>query len=117
MSTTFIDFKLVKQQASIQQVVEWLGLKVNPKGQQLRGCCPIHNGTNDREFVVTPAKDLWFCFAGCGGGDQIKLVALMRNIEQNEAAHQIAEHFGGTVHSTATRNSSPTVRHTSHPHP
>ena len=63
-------------------------------GDQLRGCCPIHDGDNPRGFVVTPAKGLWYCFSGCGGGDIIKLVSNMRQLPAKEAAELIAERFG-----------------------
>jgi len=102
---SFVDFAELKQRVSITDVLTWLQipLKQNPNGQ-LRGCCPIHGGTSEREFVVTPSKGLYFCFGGCGGGDVLKLVANVRKIGTKEAAQQIAAHFGkGTV--TSARNS------------
>jgi len=94
MPATFIDFADLKKRVGIEQVLDMLGLQLRGDGAQLRGPCPIHKGTKDREFVVTPSKDLWFCFAGCGGGDIIKLVAKIKNIGQKEAAALIAQHFG-----------------------
>ena len=96
---SFVDFAELKARVPIQDALKWLGieLKVSPNGQ-LRGCCPIHDGGNPREFVVTPSKGLYFCFAGCGGGDIIKLVASYRKIGSKEAAAEIATHLGkGTV--------------------
>jgi DNA primase (bacterial type) len=101
----FVDFAELKTRVPIEDALKWLGveLKASPNGQ-LRGCCPIHSGTNPREFVVTPSKGLYFCFAGCGGGDVIKLVANYRKTGTKEAAAELADHFGnGTV--TARGNS------------
>lgn len=94
MPATFIDFADLKQRVGIEQVLDMLGIQLQGSGPQLRGPCPIHHGTKDREFVVTPAKGLWYCFAGCGGGDIIKLVAKIKSVGQKEAAELIAQHFG-----------------------
>lgn len=37
-------------------------LQLNPKGQQLRGCCPIHKSSDPRSFIITPDKGLWVCW-------------------------------------------------------
>jgi DNA primase len=56
---------------------------------------------------MNASKNLWNCFGGCGGGDQIALVSKLKGIPQNEAAALIDEHFGlsmtGTVHRSASR--------------
>jgi DNA primase len=92
---TFIDFAELKQKVTIIQVAEMLGLKLTQSGTQLRGCCPIHNGNQDRQFVITPEKGVWFCFGQeCNrGGDLIELVARVQKVSQKEAALAIARHF------------------------
>ena len=90
----FIDFAALKAAISIDQVADWLQLDLGKKPNgQLRGCCPMHNGTSDREFVITPSKGLFFCFGPCGGGDAINLTAHVLKIGTKEAAQRIAEHF------------------------
>lgn len=86
--TKFVDFAELKSRVSIEDVIGWLGIELKRSGEQLRGACPIHQGTNERQFVVTPAKDLFKCFATeCGaGGDQIALVAAMKQCSLREAA-------------------------------
>lgn len=105
---SFVDFAELKARVPIQDALKWLGveLKVSPNGQ-LRGCCPIHDGSNPREFVVTPSKGLYFCFAGCGGGDIIKLVASHRKIGTREAAAEIATHFGKSTVTAAGNSTVP----------
>jgi DNA primase len=71
MSTSFLDFNELKSRVPIEQVLQLLGIALKQHNSQLRGCCPIHKGTDQRGFVVTPAKRLYYCFGGCGGGDMI----------------------------------------------
>lgn len=90
-----VDFADVKKQFPIEKVVELLGIEVTKqKNGQLRGPCPIHQGSDQRGFVVTPSKNLFFCFGGCGGGDQLALIAKMRECSPKEAAEWLV---GGTV--------------------
>ena len=94
---SYVDFAELKAKVSITDALGMLGVdlqRFKSHGDQLRGCCPIHDGNNPRGFVVTPAKGLWYCFAGCGGGDIIKLVSKMRQLPAKEAAELIAERFG-----------------------
>jgi len=92
--TVFVDFSDIKSRVSIENVLQLLNVDLKSHGSQLRGCCPIHKGTDQREFVVTPSKNLFYCFAGCGGGDQLKLVSKMRDCDVKEAARWIAEATG-----------------------
>jgi DNA primase len=92
-----VDFQQVKNDFSIEKVVELLGLDVTKqKNGQLRGCCPIHDGNDPRGFVITPAKSLFYCFKGCGGGDQLALIARVRKCSPKEAAEWLVGDVGGT---------------------
>lgn len=90
----FVDFASLKEAVTIEQVLEMLGIKLKlANNGQLRGCCPIHQGEDERQFVVTPLKNMFYCFGGCGGGDIIKLVSKMKTLELKEAAEHIEKHF------------------------
>ena len=92
----YIDFGALKERISILQVLEMLNLSsaLKPEGERLLGRCPIHKGDDEREFIVTPAKGLWFCHGQCNaGGDMIELVARLRNVSVVQAAREIARHF------------------------
>jgi CHC2 zinc finger len=92
----YVDFAALKQRVSIVQVIEMLNLtsSLKAEGDRLLGCCPIHKGSNEREFVVTPSKGLWFCRGACNaGGDMIELVARVRGIRVFHAAREIAQYF------------------------
>ena len=90
----YVDFAEVKSAVSIEQAVERLGLKLSRTGNQFRGSCPIHGGS-DRALVVTPAKNLFCCFAmgKAQGGDQLALVAHVKDCTVQDAAQWL----GGTV--------------------
>lgn len=95
MKNGYIDFADLKARISISQVLQMLDIELKQQGDQLRGRCPIHQGGNDRQFVVTPAKGVWYCFGDCAcGGDMIELVAKARGLSVKQAAQEIAEHFG-----------------------
>ena len=91
----YIDFAVLKAEVNIVDVLAMLRIaNLKKQGGQLRGCCPVHGGTSDREFVVTPAKQAYYCFGCKSGGDVIKLVAAVNKCSQQQAAFQIARHFG-----------------------
>ena len=99
----YVDFQHLKATISIEQVLDMLGIKhLKPHGQALRGVCPICQIGNDRTFVVTPAKNSFFCFSEKTGGDIIELVARFHRIPQKEGAQRIAQHFGQGGAATAT---------------
>jgi DNA primase len=108
---TYIDFSKLKEKVSIEMVLEMLGIRLKKSNNQLRGPCPIHQGNGEREFVVTPSKNLYYCFAGCGGGDQIKLAANILKIGQKDAAREIAKCYGTVLsdNSTVTKGGNSTV--------
>lgn len=82
----YVSFEEVKANVSIEQVINILNLELKRSGEQYRGCCPIHGGDNEREFVVTPEKNLWYCFKCEEGGDQIALYSAVKGVSPKEAA-------------------------------
>jgi DNA primase len=105
----FVDFQKIKETVTIVQVLDMLGIKhLKPHGQALRGVCPICQIGNDRTFVVTPAKNSFFCFSEKMGGDIIELAARFYRIPQKEGAQRIAQHFGQTGTTAVTPPNSAT---------
>ncbi len=92
--SSYVDFQDLKARVNIADVLSLLGIVTKQHGAQLRACCPIHKGTDQRGFVVTPAKGVWYCFGGCGGGDMIALVAKVRGCDPKDAGRFIAEGTG-----------------------
>ena len=93
----FIDFEEVKRTVSIEDAAQRLGLKMRKSGNQLRAPCPICKSGGDRALVITPAKNLFYCFAAQSGGDQLQLVAHVMSLGVKEAA----EWLGGASTGTA----------------
>jgi hypothetical protein len=106
-----VDFAELKARVSIADVLSMLKVtNLRNSGGALRGPCPICGGdATDRHFIVTPGKG-WYCHGTCkNGGDIIKLVATVRQIDVRTAALAIQEHFGGTVHGATVHRTKCTV--------
>ena len=108
-----IDFTELKQRVSIERAAEMLGIKTTKSGAQRRGACPICKAGGDRAFVLTPAKNLYYCFGTCSkGGDAITMTANVRNCSLREAA-EFLDGKGGTSAAAAKDDNSQNV----HPSP
>ncbi len=95
-----IYFEQIKRTVSIGMILERYGIMSELKrvggGSTLKGKCPIHNGSNDRQFTVDETKGLFKCFSPkCGrGGDIITLVSdLEGGIGVRDAALLIADWY------------------------
>lgn len=63
-------------------------------GSQLAGRCPIHRGSNTRQFVVNLQSGTWFCHGDCNhGGGSLELVAEIEGLDVRGAAVLVAEWF------------------------
>jgi transposase len=94
-----VDFAFLRQQVSMTQVLEHLGLLGNLRGRglQRRGPCPIHRPANaaDRTFSVHLGKNAFQCFhADCTAhGNVLDLWAAVHHLPLYEAALHLAETF------------------------
>lgn len=91
-----VDYALLRRVVSLSMILSRYGLldRLKRSGAQLRGACPIHRGTNKRQFVVDPNLNTWRCFGDCDrGGSTIELVAELENVDTHEAAVRIASWF------------------------
>ena len=94
-----VDFAFVRRQVTMEQVLRQLGLleDLRGRGQQLRGCCPVHGraGTKERTFSVHLGKNAFQCFqANCGSkGNVLDLWAALHKLPLYEAALHLAETF------------------------
>jgi hypothetical protein len=104
---TSIDFAELKTRVSIEQVVQFLGLKMTRSGPAFRGECPTCRSGGPRALVVTPSKGVFFCFAAKKGGDQLALAAHVRNTGVRQAAEELVSAFGTVPSNTSSGNSSP----------
>ncbi len=87
------DIALVRERSAIDEVVgEYLQLR-NAGGGSLKGLCPFHDEKTP-SFNVTPARGLWYCFSCTEGGDVIKFVQRIENLNFAEAVERLAARAG-----------------------
>lgn len=104
----YVDFQDVKQRVSIEDAAKKLGLVVKIQGAQFRSACPTCKAGGDRALVITPSKNAFYCFQAKKGGDQIALVAHIRECSVRDAALWLSgKETTGT--SNSTRSTSQTV--------
>jgi DNA primase catalytic core len=80
------EIERLKQEISVQRLVEAQGIQMKRHGADLLGLCPFHD---DREpsLVVSPAKNLWHCLGACQtGGSVIDWVMKSRGVSFRHAA-------------------------------
>jgi len=97
MPVKWVDFKALKAQVGIRQVLERYGFlgKLRDKGQgKLVGPCPIHGGKNPNSFHANTEKNVFNCFTGCGGGNVLDLVAKIEKCDVRAAGEKLASWFG-----------------------
>lgn len=92
----WVDYQQIKAQISIKQVLDKYGILEGMKksGQNLVGCCPIHGGSNSRQFSVNPEKNIFNCFGNCkSGGNVLDFVSRMEKVSLREAGLLLQEWF------------------------
>lgn len=94
----FVDFRAVKANVSMLQILEHYGLmptfKRSQNGENLTGPCPIHGGSNPDQFKVSLTKNVWNCFSECKhGGNVLDFVAKKEDCSIREAAVRVATWF------------------------
>jgi|SRR5688572_2641768 len=65
-------------------------------GSQLFGVCPLHRGSNKKQFVVDLNKGggVWRCFGNCdAGGGALEFVAAKEGVGIKEAARLVRDWF------------------------
>lgn len=105
MTDKFIDFRIVKQRISIEQVLGHYGVRLRRSNQKsLRGFCPLptHTSEKSREsFGVATDKNAWACQStscasarqGKKGGNILDFVAIMENCSIRDAAMKLDDWF------------------------
>ena len=95
MKTGWVDFKKVKEAIDIQMVLNHYSIKnLRRTGDELRGPCPIHNGSaNSKNFTVNIRKNAFNCFSCKARGNVLDFVAAMEKCSVRDAAVKLAEWF------------------------
>jgi CHC2-type zinc finger protein len=92
-----IDFQLIKERVTLAMVLSRDGVlsSLRKLGSQHSTTCPLHGGSDPRQFVVHLPTNRWFCFSPqCNrGGGVIDYVMLREHVDARRAAELIAEWF------------------------
>jgi DNA primase len=94
MPAQTVDFQQIKQAASVESVIRFLGLTLKHHGDTWRGRCHLCRNSDDRAFVITGSKRLFHCFKCKKGGDMLKLVELTKEIPVRDAAIELGKFCG-----------------------
>ena len=85
-----VELERLRSEISVERLVEATGITLKGAGKDLLGRCPFHE---DREasLVVTPAKNLWHCFACQIGGGPIDWVMKSNGVSFRHAVELLRE--------------------------
>jgi len=64
------EIERLKEEVSLQRLVELAGVELRRQGKDLVGCCPFHEDRTP-SLVVSPAKNLWHCLGACQAGGSV----------------------------------------------
>lgn len=94
MEKVWVDFRAIKAQVTITQVLDHYGINWLRKEQdELVGRCPIHRGDGERTFHVSVDKNVFHCFSCKKRGNVLDLVAAIEECSIRDAALKLKEWF------------------------
>ncbi len=92
------DYAALKSAVTMEQVLDHYGLleRLRPHGDELRGVCPLHKGSNPEQFHVNRSENVWYCFGDCQqGGTILDFVSRREGVGLRRAAVLLNDWFEG----------------------
>lgn len=84
------DIEKILDRADIVDVVGQF-VQLQRSGVRYKACCPFHQ-EDTPSFMVDQTRGLWYCFGACKeGGNVIKFVEKINNMNFPEACHWLAD--------------------------
>lgn len=69
---------------NIINIIESYGIELKKSGAVYIGFCPFHDDVNTPNLTVYPKTQSFYCFACGKGGDAIRFISLIENIERKD---------------------------------
>lgn len=89
--------EMIKELLTIESALElYVGIDLSSiriKRKSFNISCPFHDDKYP-SFTIWPKGRVWKCWAGCGSGDVINLIAAFFNIPNNQAIKLLANDLG-----------------------
>ncbi len=88
--------KVVRKRVSMAEILKHYGLTAvfRQEGENLFGPCPLHKGTDAKEFKISLARNCWVCIGNCkGGGNILNFVAKKEGVSIRQSAQIISDWF------------------------
>jgi DNA primase len=98
------DLERLKNEVSVQRLVEASGVELKKGGKDFTGICPFHADAT-ASLVITPHKNLWHCFGCQIGGGPIDWVIKSRGVSFRHAVELLKEELSGSGHSSLAAGS------------
>jgi DNA primase catalytic core len=84
------EIESIKQDIDLVALVRSKGVQLTKNGKGYKGKCPFHED-DDPSFSVNPDKNLWNCFGCDKGGDVIRFVELIDQVDFKEAVNLLSD--------------------------
>jgi DNA primase len=84
------DIQRLKDEVSVQRLIESAGVELKKTGKDWAGRCPFH-ADDTASLVITPAKNLWHCFGCQIGGGVVDWVMKLKGVSFRHAVELLKD--------------------------
>jgi DNA primase len=84
------DLQRLKDEISVQRLIESAGVELRKTGKDWAGKCPFH-ADDTASLVITPAKNLWHCFGCQVGGGVVDWVMKLKGVSFRHAVELLKD--------------------------